>query len=826
MLQIDASPTAREAGFVAMGLGFAAMAMALFLAGVAGLFSGPAFLVIAGAAMIMGLRCRPGQRQVQPGHDGAALSRSSWLLVPLLLPAFLLAAYPPVEWDSMHYHGPLVQHFLTNSQITPALNLRYPVLPHAVHALAGPPVALAGPTAAQALNLIFLAGTCLALYATGCRFSGVTAGVIAAALFASIPVVPWMGGTSGVDAGLTFFTTACLFTCLRWRENQEPGWLIASGLLGGMAAGCKYSGMALAGLALLIPLWTRTARFRSAATYLAGFFLSAAPWYGYIVRHTGNPVWPLAQPLFGYWHWTASDDRLQVVDLAGHGVKHTLVNFIQVPWMAAWHSDRFDVELPGFSVALLAIYALFPALIFFRRKPLLRDAAILALAGIGAWFISAQVLRYLIPVVPVALLVVACLISDVLKRLVPRAMQWPGTAVLLAALVLAPSAMAGWRFVIERGLPPVSQTAARSFVERTWPDTAAAYYLNDRYGTHYTLYAVYGLNFNGLVKGRILGELSGPWTYQRIFARLGTDEEPLVDELASMGADHLYLPLVEEIMERTQAWPTWTRLIPEYANGHGSLFRIAAHAERRIATPELLRAPQRDIAADLAAELDRGETFVGRAAIQAGTLYSLELSVVPGGEPATVAIHMDWMNDEEGLLRRDAYAPLMPAGSSRLSLFATSPERAGRVEVRIGAPNPQPVALRHVSLTELRYAPTSGFRPLELLHVVADGGPAAVDVDDLARDLARVRAQEQHDHVRDLVLVVVHVPFDRAHARPARSHLIEAWNRRRSLRGEGTGRHRIHADAVLAVAPRQGADQGLQRRLVDAHPVVIDERPL
>jgi len=178
--------------------------------------------------------------------------------------------------------------------------------------------AIAAVYTAKLLN-VGLAGLAVAAVWLAGREFGRGSAIVAALLVASCPFVAYLCGVAYVENGLLFYSAMSVAALLRaGRVRDEPHrparWAFASGLLAGLACGCKYTAAAavVAPLALSIPLLavqqastTSAPRntLRRGGTWLLMFFagclVSFGPWLAKNVIATGNPVFPLAYHLIG-----------------------------------------------------------------------------------------------------------------------------------------------------------------------------------------------------------------------------------------------------------------------------------------------------------------------------------------------------------------------------------------------------------------------------------------------------------------------------------------------------------------------------------------------
>ncbi len=118
---------------------------------------------------------------------------------------------------------------------------------------------------------------------------------------------PWLvvtGSLAYVEAGLVLFAVQAAGLLIGALRARSAGWETAllSGLCAGLAAGCKYTAVALVAAPLvagwlLVPMaWSR--RVRLAGVALAGVVVAFGPWMLRNAAWTGNPVYPLAWSLF------------------------------------------------------------------------------------------------------------------------------------------------------------------------------------------------------------------------------------------------------------------------------------------------------------------------------------------------------------------------------------------------------------------------------------------------------------------------------------------------------------------------------------------------
>src|SRR5262245_11928761 len=126
-----------------------------------------------------------------------------------------------------------------------------------------------------------------------------------------------------------------------------------------------------------------------------------------------------------------------------------------------------------------------------------------------------------------------------------------------------------------------------------------------------------------------------------------------------------------------------------------------------------------------------------------------------------------------------------------------------------------PIPVRHLAMRSVAYSKIVAWRPFPLIHDMV----AAVDVKRLAGDEAGSAVREGGGGNAPVL------DADEAARRRLRFCLVEQrikfGNARGSARGERSRRDGVHADALRAELGGDIADRALERRLGDAHNVVV-----
>ena len=345
------------------------------------------------------------------------------------------ALAPPSFIDALYYHllGPKLHAAAGAVVEIPWLWQTYQ--PVAVEMLYTLGIALDGP------GLACLLHTALGLSAAGGaallaqHVAGPRGGWIAAVLAYGTAMIAWESTSGFVELGVAAFGTLCVYSLLRWRVGGERGWLVLAALMGGFAASCKLPGVLiplLGGVALVYLGLSANHGFRRTALSLIGFgalsLVVVSPWYLRAYAWTGNPVYPFMPSVFGP---NAEYGDLWV-NLGQYGTGRSLLDLMLAPWRLVTSGDLFERSqflspVPLFLAPVIAWRAL--------RQPEIRLLVIFAGLYFLAWFSSAHVARYLVPLAPI----LAALCADALLALWDtrsRLFRWGAALAFFPALMM------------------------------------------------------------------------------------------------------------------------------------------------------------------------------------------------------------------------------------------------------------------------------------------------------------------------------------------------------------------------------------------------------
>ncbi|MFH1679314.1 MAG: glycosyltransferase family 39 protein [Candidatus Eisenbacteria bacterium] len=316
------------------------------------------------------------------------------LLVRVLAP---LTANDPIV-----YHMPIAKGYATTGGFGGAPDLVYARMPHASDLLFAGAFLFGGEGGARVFHLL-LAAACAALAARLARETvGAPSGLGAGALFLTLPLVLDPRTIGNVDlAAALFFGASFLFLVRHERTGKRADLAAGSLLAGGMLA-TKYSTYAAYPLLLallLLPVLGKRRRPASWRGAIAFVVLSHAPLVPWLLKgwaETGNPLFPLFPSLLGGRGWDALLGERLLAWQRSIGMGRDPIRFLLLPWNAI---VRAAPGYPYFDGALSPALLLWAPWVWFRGGRPARGVLLLALAGIYAWGIGSQQLRFLLPVV-------------------------------------------------------------------------------------------------------------------------------------------------------------------------------------------------------------------------------------------------------------------------------------------------------------------------------------------------------------------------------------------------------------------------------------------
>lgn len=364
----------------------------------------------------------------------------------LFLLAFPFLILPPTAWDAMVYHLEVPRQYLLHGGMTELPRNLYSYFPQAMEMLYASCLAWLPACSTQFLHFAFLLLILLGVTELLPARLASRQFVLLLVTAATLPSC-WLDAvTPYLDVAWAFYTFLLVSGVLLFIKRREAGWLGPVFALAGFYPALKYPCLHLLvvlGLAtgLLLVLRREAATLpwrRLLITAGTAFLLSAAPYFARNWCWTGDPVFPLLTALFPTRHpvWTAELER------AYWGFLHLYGDWMTLPWLQPFHfifapfAARMEIKAfyDGFLGPWLAIPWLFLR-VWRRMSDGVRFLTAWVLLYGLLWGLTMRQIRFLLPAVPVILLLL--LFSGRLRLVLPEVKRRRYVLVLFATIQLA-----------------------------------------------------------------------------------------------------------------------------------------------------------------------------------------------------------------------------------------------------------------------------------------------------------------------------------------------------------------------------------------------------
>lgn len=235
----------------------------------------------------------------------------AWLPVGLMILCGVVGSLAPSnasDWDTIAYHLAVPKVWLTSGNLAPISFVHHSFFPATIDALFALGLQWGGQSGAKSFTLVYSISGALAIWGLARDRYGSAAANWAVAIFATIPVAVWETGTGYIDVAHGLYAGLGVWLVLEGLDRTESSTTILGGLLLGLAAGSKYTGLqALIATGIVVGfLALRRREARKASVLLAAGLavLVAAPWYVRNAMVAGNPVYPFFYERLGGKWWS------------------------------------------------------------------------------------------------------------------------------------------------------------------------------------------------------------------------------------------------------------------------------------------------------------------------------------------------------------------------------------------------------------------------------------------------------------------------------------------------------------------------------------------
>jgi hypothetical protein len=392
-------------GLNRIGAGALAFALVTFAAGWLGALSTTVYRVVFALAAAGGLWAARGllagvRRPRLSGWRPWELALGVLVVVYVVLGAVASAA-PISSPDALLYHAADPARFVEAGQIVEVPSNSSSYEPFTVQMLVLDGFLLWNPVQGAYAPFLLALAAVAAVAGVAHRLAGRRVALLAAALFFAQPLMLWEATSTFVESGLACAVALAGWNLVHFARHGGLAPLVLAGLFAGGAAGMKYLGL-IAVLALsvaaVVVLWRRLTVGRVLA-FAVPALLVAAPWYVKNAILTGNPFYP---HLFGGLNASAAADLDATMASFGHG--RSLTDLLVLPVRLVADGEAFDGG--EFLSPLLVAFA--PLALLAPCRMRVRLAAVAGIAVyVGAWFLTTQQARFLVPLAPALALLAA-----------------------------------------------------------------------------------------------------------------------------------------------------------------------------------------------------------------------------------------------------------------------------------------------------------------------------------------------------------------------------------------------------------------------------------
>jgi 4-amino-4-deoxy-L-arabinose transferase-like glycosyltransferase len=367
------------------------------------------------------------------------------VLIAMVLSFVALAACPPTDSDSLRYHLRLPELYLQAHTFQYPARNHFAHFPLAAEMLYAVGLTCAGGAGANVVGLIAGLTCLLAIYGIAAPRFSPAAGLTAAAIFATTPLVGCLFGTAVVDLFVCLYVVLGVGAILNYGREGQSRWLVVAGLSGGMATAVKlgggYSAALMAAWAALSGTGGGKGALRRFLTVAAPAALVVAPWIIKTTIVTGNPLFPLFPDILGGRDWRPEYTAKYVREVHSYGrMGGSPVDYLLSPVWMTMYWQQYGSPVPLSPIYLVMLLSL--PLMGERGRP---AWPIVAWCGgfLVMWLLTAQVARFVLP----GLAVLSLAAGLVAVRVCRSSVGHPLFVPIHVPLMLL--AMAGWTWTMQ-----------------------------------------------------------------------------------------------------------------------------------------------------------------------------------------------------------------------------------------------------------------------------------------------------------------------------------------------------------------------------------------
>jgi hypothetical protein len=336
---------------------------------------------------------------------------------------------------------------------------------------------LGGEYAAHLLNLCFLLMVAGLVFVASRRWLSMVGALLLAALFVTTPLTQLVTGGLFVENVWAAFATAAVLSLWKYHATHRPAYFVLVGVFLGCSMQVKYGSWALLPVALSLAVveWKRAKQagrtsLAALLTLPALLILFGTPPYLNAFVKTGNPIYPFLNNIFQsplYDTSSAYRDTRWPPELQWN-----------TPYNLTFRSDKYlEGQAGSFGFQYLLFLPLSIPLFFRRRSYLAGIALAIGLTYCTLTCLYVTYLRYLYPVLPLFMIVIAWVAAEVRLRDIRLYKTLGGLAVVLIFLNGYFIPASGWAHR-DLYLNPFNQAEVSRYIEIGAPQRPLVDHLN------------------------------------------------------------------------------------------------------------------------------------------------------------------------------------------------------------------------------------------------------------------------------------------------------------------------------------------------------------
>ncbi len=323
---------------------------------------------------------------------------------------FFNAMAPEASPDGSSYHLGLMARYLRARSFVDTPYNMYAQLSEGIEMLFAFAFSIGRHSAAALVHFSFLVTLSALLLAYGRRIGQPAAGMAAALIFYTSPVVGMDGTSAYIDVAVACILFAIFYLTQLWDERRSTSLLVLLGFAAGFAYAAKYTAFLAVPYAVGYVAW-RSRKWKPAAVVALASLVLITPWVAKNLMVTGNPVAPLMNRWFPNHYVHVAFEREWSRQLRNYSVK----SFTEVPWELTVKGEQLSGHIG-------VMFLLIPLSLLSLRSRTGRRLFIPALLYTAPYFGNIGA-RFLIPPLPFWALLISLGLS-----------AWPVAQTALAAM--------------------------------------------------------------------------------------------------------------------------------------------------------------------------------------------------------------------------------------------------------------------------------------------------------------------------------------------------------------------------------------------------------